>query len=99
LWPGQDHVDPRVDQDLEEIAGVHHRGPLPARPGDRQQVVVQHEDVERRGGAELLLDPRVVDAADLALVEVGSLESTPTMRTPLTSVLHIRCPIRSSKWT
>jgi hypothetical protein len=45
---------------------------LAAGARDRQQVVVQHEDAQLgRLGRELLLDPAVAPAADLAVVEVG----------------------------
>jgi hypothetical protein len=44
---------------------------LPPGAGDRQQVVVQHEDAELGVGRKLLLDPRVAAATDDAVVEVG----------------------------
>jgi hypothetical protein len=60
-----------VDEHLEHVAGVHHRAPLTAGPGDRDQVVVEHEDLQLRGLRELLADPAVVASTDHPLVQIG----------------------------
>ena len=70
--PGEDEVDAGALQALDRVAGVVDDVPLAARAGHRQQVVVEHEDAQVGGlGRELLLDPGVAAAADLAVVEVG----------------------------
>ena len=70
--PREHEVHARAQQALDRVARVVHDVPLAARARHRQQVVVEHEDPEvRRLGGELLLDPRVAAAPDLAVVEVG----------------------------
>src|SRR5437867_439652 len=64
-------MDAGVDQHLEEVAGIHHGGTLPARAGDRHEVMVQDEDLQRRGSGELVADPVVVDPPHLTLVQIG----------------------------
>src|SRR5450759_150714 len=54
----------------QHIAGVEHLVALPAGSGDRHQMVVADEYAQVRWLAEALLDPGVVLAPDLALVEI-----------------------------
>ena len=58
-------------QALDDVARVVDDVALAAGAGDRQQVMVQDEDAQLgRLGGELLLDPPVAPAPDLAVVEV-----------------------------
>ena len=68
----EDEVHARALEALDRVARVVDDVPLAARARHRQQVVVEDEDAQvgRRCG-ELLLDPAVAAAADLAVVEVG----------------------------
>ena len=57
---------------LDRVARVVDDVALAPGSGNREQMMVQHEDLELRGrGCELLLDPAVAPAPDLAMVEVG----------------------------
>ena len=59
-------------QALDRVARVVDDVALAARAGDRQQMVMQHEDAQLgRLGGELLLDPAVAATADLPVIEVG----------------------------
>ena len=72
LWPGEHEADTRPLKALDRVAGVVDDVPLAPRAGHGQQVVVEDEDLEvGRLLGELLLDPAVATAADLAVVEVG----------------------------
>ena len=71
LVPGKDEVHTRALQALDRVARVVDDVALAAGAGHGQQVVVEHEDAHARGPGELLLDPAVAAAADLAVVEVG----------------------------
>ena len=68
---GQDEVDAALAQQREHVAGVEHLVALAAGARDRHQVVVADEDAQVGVAGEALLDPAVVLAPDLALVEVG----------------------------
>ena len=68
---GQHDARPGLDEDLEQVAGVGHGAPLAPGSRDGQQMVVQREDLQVAGRRELLHDPVVLLAPDLALVEVG----------------------------
>ena len=54
LCPDSTTCDPGLDQHLEQVAGVRHGAALAAGPGDRQQVVVQREDLQVGRRRELL---------------------------------------------
>src|SRR5262245_39530777 len=71
LVPGQHEVDSGALQCLDRVARVVHHVALAAGPRHGQQVVVEDEDAQPRVVVELLLDPPVAAAADLAVVEVG----------------------------
>ena len=63
---------PGALQALDRVARVVDDVALAAGARDRQQVMVQDEDPQVGVGlGELLLDPAVAAAADLAVVEVG----------------------------
>src|SRR6266487_1214350 len=70
LVPREDDVDPGTLKALDRVARVVDDVSLAAGPGDREQVVVADEDPELGRLGELLLDPAVPPAADLAVVEV-----------------------------
>ena len=71
LVAAEHEVDAGAQQALDRIARVVDDVPLATGPRHRQQVVVEDEDAERGRPRELLLDPRIAAAADLAVVEVG----------------------------
>ena len=71
LVPRQDEVDAGALQALDRVAGVVDDVALAPGARHRQQVVVADEDAQVGRGGELLLDPAVAAAADLAVVEVG----------------------------
>ena len=67
----EDEVDLGALQALERVAGVVDDVPLAPGARHRQQVVVEDEHAKHCRDCELLLDPAVPAAADLAIVEVG----------------------------
>ena len=70
--PREHEVHVGALQALDRVAGVVDDVALAAGARDRQQVVMQDEDAQvGRLGGELLLDPAVAPAADLAVIEVG----------------------------
>src|SRR5918997_6554552 len=61
LVPGEDQVHIHIRKELQDVACIEDNVPLAARAGDRNQVMVHHEDLE--------LVPRVLEAApDKAVV-------------------------------
>ena len=68
---GEDKVDLRLAQKGEDITRVKHLVSFAAGTGDRHQVVMADKDAKVGRAGEPLLDPAVVLAPDLALVEVG----------------------------
>src|SRR4029450_556701 len=76
---------PATPQAPLRVAGVVDDVPLAPGARDRQQVVVQNEDPQLGVAlAELLLDPGVAAAADLAVVEVRLGRVNRNDRDPLT---------------
>ncbi len=70
--PGEDEVDAGALEALDRVAGVVDHVPLAAGARHRQQMVVADEDPQPGVALrELLLDPAVAAAPDLAVVEVG----------------------------
>ncbi|KKM67479.1 hypothetical protein LCGC14_1470700, partial [marine sediment metagenome] len=70
LVAAENKIHVRAQQHLEQVARVVDDVALTARSGNRQQVVVQHEDAQVGGLRELLLNQRVAVATDLTVVEV-----------------------------
>jgi hypothetical protein len=69
--PGQHEVDSALAEQRKHVPGIEHKIALPARARDWHQVVVADEDPQGSIAGKALLDPAVVLAPDLALVEVG----------------------------
>ena len=103
LVPGEDEVDPGALQALEAVAGVVDDVALAAGPRDRQQVVVQDEDLQLGLlgllASELLLDPPVAPAADLTVVEVGLGRIDGDDGDTVRCSTELRAPKSCSKWT
>jgi hypothetical protein len=70
LVPAEHEVDARTLEALERVTGVVDDVALTPRAGHGQQMVVHDEDLEVGGRRELLLDPPVAAAPDLAVVDV-----------------------------
>ena len=95
----EDEVDARALEALDRVAGVVDDVAL--APGARhgQQMVVEDEDAQVGRLRELLLDPAVAAAADLAVVEVGLRRVDRDDVTPSMRSTELRSPNSSSKWT
>ena len=61
--------------------------------------MVQHEDLSRTPRGELLLDPAVAAAPDLAVVEVRLGRVDGDDRDPVVAQTELRWPKSCSKWT
>ena len=99
LVAGEHQVHPRAQQHLEQVAGVVDDVALAPGAGDRQQVMVEHEDAQVRRLGELLLDLRVAVAPDLAVVEVRLGRVHGHDRDAVLVERRARGPNSSSKWT
>ena len=71
--PGEHEIDACALQAFNAVPRVVDDIALAPRARHRQQMVVEHEDPQALGvrGGELLLDPAISSATDLAVVEVG----------------------------
>jgi hypothetical protein len=67
----EDEVDAASAQQREHVASVEHLVPFAPGAGHGNEVVVADEDAQVGLAGETLLDPGVVLAADLPLVDVG----------------------------
>ena len=96
---GEHEIDACALQALDRVAGVVDDVALAPGAGDRQQMVVQHEDLEVGFLAELLLDPAVAPAADLAVVKVRLGRVDRDDGHAVTCRTELRAPKSCSKWT
>ena len=71
LCPESTRFTPDALQALDRVTRVVDDVSLAAGPGNGKEMMVEHEDAKPCRLGELLLDPPVAPAADLAVVEVG----------------------------
>ena len=71
LVPREHEMHPCPLQTFDRVPCVVHDVALATGAGHRQQMMVEHEDLEPALGRELLLDPAIASTADLTVVEVG----------------------------